>query len=228
MAGSSLDQTRGAMAGGSNRSAGDVLAWGNWADVPAGGSGDSGATGGCNSRRANGGDSRGRGRGRWAAALGGSNMGAARGCSQCSGEIVREGRSNWESALSVADGLREPLNCQTSKFRSNLSCGYAHAPVAGGGGLSDTQPHPLPGLCVVTAGLSVCAVPIVGLCHHCWGEGTPLMWDCDPATVDCWQFYSTCHCLQRSRQFELGAREVCTRAGAARGRVSCSSGGHSV
>ena len=48
------------------------------------------------------------------------------------------------------------------------------------------------------------------------------MWDYDLATVDCWQFYSTCHCLQRSRQFELGAREVCTRAGVARGRVSCS------
>ena len=59
-----------------------------------------------------------------------------------------------------------------------------------------------------------------GLCHHCWGEGIPLMWDYDLATVDCWQFYSTCHCLQRSRQFELGVREVCTRAGAAGGRVS--------
>ena len=40
----------------------------------------------------------------------------------------------------------------------------------------------VPGLCVVTARLSVCAVPIVGRCHHCWGEGIPLMWDYDLAT----------------------------------------------
>ena len=118
--------------------------------------------------------------------------------------------------MSVADGLLEPLDCQVhvndmSKFWASLSCGYAHASVAGRGGL-----------CVVTAGLSVCAVPIVGLCHHCWGEGIPLMWDYDLATVDCWQLHSTCHCLQRPRQFELGVGEVCTRAGVARGRVSCS------
>ena len=75
---------------------------------------------------------------------------------------------------------------------------------------------------MVTAGLSVCAVPIVGLCHHCWGEGIPLMWDYDLATVDCWQFYSTCHCLQQPRQFGWGASVVCTGVGTARGRVSCS------
>ena len=123
-------------------------------------------------------------------------------------ESVQE---EWEPALSVADGLLEPLDCQVhvndmSKFWASLSCGYAHASAAVRGGL-----------CVMTAGLSVCAVPIVGLCHHCWGEGTPLLWDYDLATVDCWQFYSTCHCLKRSRQFKLGVSEVCTRAGVARG-----------
>ena len=51
------------------------------------------------------------------------------------------------------------------------------------------------------------------------------MWDYDLAKVDCWQFYSTCHCLQRSRQFELGVSEVCTRAGATGGRASCSAEG---
>ena len=136
---------------------------------------------------------------------------AASGCSQCSG-----GGSQWEPALSVADGLLEPLDCQVhvndmSKFWVSLSCGYAHALVAGRGGL-----------CVVTAGLGVCAVPIMGLCHHCWGEGIPLLWDYDLATVDCWQHHSTCHCLQRPSQLELGARVVCTRAGVATGRVSCS------
>ena len=90
-------------------------------------------------------------------------MGAARGCNQCKGEVVSEGCSQWEPALSVADGLLEPLDCQKSMFRVNPSCGYAHAPVAGGGGLSDTQLYPLPRLCVVTAGLSVCGVPIA---HH--------------------------------------------------------------
>ena len=133
---------------------------------------------------------------------------AASGCSK--------GVSQWEPALSVADGLLEPLDCQVhvndmSKFWASLSCGYAHASVAGRGGL-----------CVVTAGLSVCAVPIAGLCHHCWGEGTPLMWDYDLATVDCWQHHSTCHCLQQSRQFGLGVGVVCTGAGVARGRASCS------
>ena len=54
------------------------------------------------------------------------------------------------------------------------------------------------------------------------GEGIPLMWDYDLATVDCWQLHSTCHCLQRPRQFELGVGEAYTRAGVARGKVSCS------
>ena len=141
-------------------------------------------------------------------------MGAASAASGCS-----EGGSQWEPALSVAD--LEPLDClcQVHVNDNDMSmfwvspCGYAYASVAGRGGL-----------CVVTAGLSVGAVPIMGLCHHCWGEGIPLMWDYDLATVDCWQPCSTCHCLQRSRQIGLGAREVSTRAGAARGRVSCSSG----
>ena len=138
-------------------------------------------------------------------------MGAVSAASGCS-----VGGSQWEPVLSVADGLLEPLDCQVhvndmSKFGASLSCGYAQASVAGRGGL-----------CVVTAGLSVCAVPIVGLCHHCWGEGIPLMWDYDLATVDCWQSHSTCHCLQQSRQFGLGVSKVCTGVGVARGRVSCS------
>jgi hypothetical protein len=124
------------MAGGSSRRARDAPAGVNWAVVLAGGSGDSG--GGCSNSRVKEEDRGGRGRGRWAAALGGSIMGATRGRSQCSGGIVGEGSNQWEPALSIADGLREPLDCQKSKFRSNLSCGYAHAPVASGGGLSDT------------------------------------------------------------------------------------------
>ena len=48
------------------------------------------------------------------------------------------------------------------------------------------------------------------------------MWDYDLATVDCWQLHSTCHCLQRPRQFELGVGEAYTWAGVARGKVSCS------
>ena len=154
------------------------------------------------------------GGGRWTTALGGSNMGAARGCSQCSREKLRQGSSQWVPALSTTDGLWEPLDCQKSKFRSDASCGCAHVPEASGGELSDTQPHLLSGLCVMAAGLSVCTVPIVGLCHYCWGGGTPLMWDYDLATVDCRQLYSTCHCLQLSRQFELAVSKVCTRAGA--------------
>jgi len=127
------------------------------------------------------------------ASPGSISRGAASAASGCS-----EGGSQWEPALSVADGLLEPLDCQVhvndmSKFWASLSCGYAHASVAGRGGL-----------CVVTAGLSVGAVPIMGLCHHCWGEGIPLMWDYDLATVDCWQPCSTCHCLQRSRQIRIG------------------------
>ena len=71
----------------------------------------------------------------WAAALGGSIMGAARGCNQCKGVVASEGCSQWEPALSVADGLLEPLDCQVhvndkSKFWVSPSCGYAHAPVA--------------------------------------------------------------------------------------------------
>ena len=88
-------------------------------------------------------------------------MGAARGCSQCSRETVREGSSQWVPALSAADGLWEPLGCQKSKLRSDPSCGCSHAPVASGGELSYTQPHSLSGQCVVTAGLSEYAVPIV-------------------------------------------------------------------
>ena len=58
-------------------------------------------------------------------------MGAASAASGCS-----EGGSQWEPALSVADGLLEPLDCQVhvndmSKFWASPSCGYAHAPVAG-------------------------------------------------------------------------------------------------
>ena len=49
------------------------------------------------------------------------------GCSQCSREKVREGSSQWVPALSTADGLWEPLDCQKSKFRSDPSCGCAHA-----------------------------------------------------------------------------------------------------
>ena len=68
--------------------------------------------------------------------MGGSIMGAARGCNQGKGVVVSEGGSQWEPALSVADGLLEPLDCQVqvndmSKFWVSPSCGYAHAPVAG-------------------------------------------------------------------------------------------------
>ena len=77
---------------------------------------------------------------------------------------------------------------------------------------SVTQPHSLSGLRVVTAGLSVCAVPIMGQSHHCWGGGTPLMWDYDLAVVGCGQLYSTCHCLQQFRQFESGVSIVCMRS----------------
>ena len=76
----------------------------------------------------------------------------------------------------------------------------------------------------MTAGLSVCAVPIVELCHHCWGEGTPPMWDYDLATVDCRLLYSTYHCLQRLRHFESNVSMVCTRAGPV-GGDSCSAEG---
>ena len=161
------------------------------------------------------GEIRGRDQGGGGPASSGSiGRGAASVASGCS-----EGGSQCEPALSVADGLLEPLDCQVhvndmSKFWASLSCGYAHASVAGRGGL-----------CVVTAGLSGGAVPIVGLCHHCWGEGIPLLWGYDLATVDCWQPCSTCHCLQQSRQFKLGVGGVCTRAGAARGRVSRSTVG---
>ena len=70
------------------------------------------------------------------------------------------------------------------------------------GSLGATQSHSLDGLGVVIEGLSVCASPIMGLCHG-WREGTPRLWDYDPATVDCWQICSTYHCLQQFRQFEL-------------------------
>ena len=99
-------------------------------------------------------------------------MGAARGCSQCGRETIREGSSQWVPALGAADGLWEPLVYQKSKFRSDPFYCCAHAPEASGGELNDTQPHSLPGLCVVTAGLSEYAVPIVGLCHHCGGGDT--------------------------------------------------------
>ena len=68
--------------------------------------------------------------------MGGSIMGAARGCNQGKGVVVGEGGSQWEPALSVADGLLEPLDCQVqvndmSKFWVSPSGGYAHAPVPG-------------------------------------------------------------------------------------------------
>ena len=87
------------------------------------------------------------------------------------------------------------------------------------GSLSATQSHSLYGLGVVIDGLSVCASPIVGICHQSWGESN------DPAMVDCWQFCLTYHCLQQFRQFELsvdvaGAKTttqlchwMCTRVG---------------
>ena len=61
-------------------------------------------------------------------------MGATRGCNQCSREEVRKGSSQWVPALSTADGLWEPFDCQKSKFRSDPSCGCAHALETVGGG----------------------------------------------------------------------------------------------
>ena len=60
--------------------------------------------------------------------------------------------------------------------------------------------------------MSVCAYPIEGLYHHCWGEGTPLLWDYDPATVDrhwgesndpAMAHCSTCHRSQTIRGGEV-------------------------
>ena len=183
----------GAVAAGSRHQAEDEMLGGCWRGTAANRSDSSSVPDGDRGRSAFG-EARGRDQGgRGTAAPGSISRGAASAASGCS-----KGVSQWEPALSVADRLLEPLDCQVhvndmSKFWASLSCGYAHASVAGRGGL-----------CVVTAGLSVCAVPIVGLCHHCWGEGIPLMWDYDLATVDCWQSHSTCHCLQQSRQFGLG------------------------
>ena len=225
VSGGSWQQTSAGWAGGSWQQAGSSTGGGN---SRCRGSSEDGSNGRCRSSSGGRGSSRCRGSstdsggserggnsriqgGSRIAALGDTSMGAVSAASGCS-----VGGSQWEPALSVADGLLEPLDCQVhvndmSKFGASLSCGYAQASVAGRGGL-----------CVVTAGLSVCAVPIVGLCHHCWGEGIPLMWDYDLATVDCWQSHSTCHCLQQSRQFGLGVSKVCTGVGVARGRVSCS------
>ena len=51
------------------------------------------------------------------------------------------------------------------------------------------------------------------------------MWDYDLATVDCRKPYSTCHCLQRFRQFELSVCTVCMRASAVGGEVDCGAEG---
>ena len=51
------------------------------------------------------------------------------------------------------------------------------------------------------------------------------MWGYDLATVDCRQPHSTCHCLQRFRQFESSASTECTRGGAERVGVSCGAEG---
>ena len=132
-------------------------------------------------------------------------------------EGVRNGGSSGEGNTGEA---RRGSPLSEGATRGGCSwCSYS------GGELSDTQPHSLPGLCAVTVGLGVCAVPIVGLCRHCWGAGTPLTWDYDLANVDCRQLYSTCHCLQWFKQFALSVSTVCTRAGAVRGEISCSAEG---
>ena len=122
--------------------------------------------------------------GEWTAALGGSNMGAARGCTQCSREAVREGSSQ---------GSKVAASCSAERVPAEASWGD----------LSDTQPHSLPGLCVVTAGLNVCAVPIVGRCHHCWGKEhhlcwttTWLLWTAGNST----QSVTACNCPDSSNQ----------------------------
>ena len=95
----SLKDNRGGecWSGGSWQQARGAVAGGSWQKAPAGGSGSSSASSGSSSRSANGGASSRRLEGGWPAALGGSNKGAARGCSQCS-----IGRQEGKGATSVA------------------------------------------------------------------------------------------------------------------------------
>ena len=154
-------------------SAGRVVAWATGGGGAGGGSNRS-ANGGANSRRLEGG---------WTAALGGSNKGAARGCSQCSREAGREGCSQCS---------RRGLSVTQPHSLSGLRV------VLEGLGLGATA-SPIMGLRHNSWVLE----------HQSWGEGNdPAAVDCWHGT--CCPSY---HCLQRSSQFEMGERMVCMRAG---------------